>query len=275
MADVIDVWDMRTFDPAVLGILEERAQQIVTYFATEQAIFLSCDNARSLQHPVTRPDNPCAYSYHALLDEVAELMASRAIRAFHYTRLTDDEVAALRRSGIHLSTMESLRRRLGALVGSGAISAEIGAHLYQASPFHGGQHDARSGKFWMVSHPLAVDDGGVAPLLKRWGGEVASFWVDDPALLKPLVRLGKARILEIAAPLASTPHSHAASKAVVATFGRSCGAIPEKSNFDLYVEAPLPPAAVLAIHTEDEVAFTAMGRSYPAGYFDVDVGLHS
>lgn len=272
MPGVIDVWDARTFDLGLLEVLEERAEEIVGYFDTDHAIFLSHDNVDGPGRPITRPDNPYAAEYYALLDTVGDLMALRTMRAFHYTRLIDDEVAELRRSGIHLSTPTTLRRRLDALVVSGALPAEIADQLYDASPFHSQQRAARSEKFWMVSHPIAVDDNGVAPLMAHWGGEVASFWVSDAALSAPLTRLGKARIVEIAVPLAATRHTHAASKAVVATFGRTRGTIPEKSVFDLYLKTPLPATAVLALHTEGEAAFTAMARSYPAGFVDVDVG---
>lgn len=88
----------------------------------------------------------------------------------------------------------------------------------------------------------------------------------------PLRTLGKARIIEIATPINVTRHAHAASTAVVATFGRSRGATPKKSAFDLYVDAPLPAAAVRAIHTEAYAAFAAMGATYPSGYIDVDLG---
>ncbi|MBB2793638.1 UNVERIFIED_ORG: hypothetical protein GGD58_002497 [Rhizobium pisi] len=272
MPGVIDVWDARTFDLDLLEVLEDCAEEIVGYFDTDHAIFLSYDNVDGPDRPIMRPDNPHAAAYYALLDRVGDLMASRTIRAFHYTRLTDDEVAELRRSGIHLSTPTTLRRRLDALVVSGALPAEIADRLYDASPFQSEQRDARSDKFWMVSHPIAVDNNGVAPLMARWGGEVASFWVNDAALSAPLTRLGRARIAEIAVPLEATRHSHAASKAVVATFGRARGAIPEKSVFDLYLKASLPATAVSAVHTESDAAFTAMGRSYPAGFVDIDVG---
>ncbi len=272
MPALIDVWDEHTFDPNLLEVLDDHATPIRGYFDTEHAIFLSYDNASGPDRPVMRPNNPHAGAYYALLDIVDGVMASRSIRAFHYTRMTDDEVADLRRTGIHLSTPDTLRRRLDALVASGALSADIANRLYCASPFHSEQRDARSGKFWMVSHPVAVNDSGVAPLLERWGGEVASFWVSDATLSAPLARLGKGRIVEVAVPLGATRHGHAASKAVIATFGRSRGAIPEKSAFDLYVQAPLPAAAVRAVHTEDEATFAAVGRSYPAGYVDIDKG---
>jgi hypothetical protein len=116
MADVIDVWNVRTFDPALLKVLKEHAEQIGSYFETELLIFLSYEHARGPNRPAMRPGNPHSDSYHALLDRMGEFMATRAIRAFHYTRLTDDEVTDLRRSGIQLSSKESLRQRLQALV---------------------------------------------------------------------------------------------------------------------------------------------------------------
>jgi hypothetical protein len=272
MIYVIDVWDAHSFDAEVLEVLNTHDKQIINYFETDLAIFLSYDNARGVERPLRRPDNPYADSYYRLLDKVSELMASRTIRAFHYTRLTDCEVKNLCLAGISLSSKETLRKRLQALVSSNLLSLETSTHLYEKSPFHSDQHDARAGKFWMVSHPIVVDNSGVAPLMAYWGGEVASFFVNEPALLKQLEQLGMARILELAVPLVATCHSYAASKAVVATFGRLRGAVSEKSTFDLYVNIPLPRAAVIAIHSEKEAAFSGMGRSYPLGYCDVDLG---
>jgi hypothetical protein len=36
--------------------------------------------------------------------------------------------------------------------------------------------------------------------------------------------------------------------------------------------SPLPPAAVLDVHTEGEPAFEGMGRGYPASFVDIDIG---
>lgn len=35
--------------------------------------------------------------------------------------------------------------------------------------------------------------------------------------------------------------------------------------------AALPPDAILAVQTDGEETFTAMGRGYPAGFVDVDL----
>jgi hypothetical protein len=196
-------------------------------------------------------------------------MRSGTIRAWHHARLTAEEVEKLRDEGIHLSTPATLRACLDSQVASGA---ELADALYAQSPFHSDQQKERSGKFYGVSHPLPVDNSGVEPLMTHWGGEVASFWTKDPMLLAPLAAIGKARVIEFAAPLALTQNSYSAGQAVVATYGRALGCIPDKHSFVLCVTRSLPPDFILAVHTQGSFSFNAIGRSYPPGYVNVDIG---
>ncbi len=268
----IDVWDLATFDPELTGRLTPHAGLVADYFARDHAIFLGHDLGRGPGRSLLRPDNPYADRFQAFREGLIEVLKARTIRAWHYTRLTDAEVDALRREGPHVSTPVTLKRRLGTLVEARALSAAQAAALYAASPFHTDQRDARSDKFWMVSHPLAIDDGGVEPLMAHWGGEGASMFQRDPDLLGPLARIGRPRIVELAIPLSATRHAYCAVEAVVATFGRAEGAIPSKQAFDLYIGAALPGDAVREIHTEGEATFAAMGRTHPRGFVDVDLG---
>ena len=98
----------------------------------------------------------------------------RTIRAWHYTRLTDDETALLKSAGVCISTLEHIRRRLDIQVSARALSAETADALYAVSPFHQ-RHDLRAGKFWMVSHPVCAGNSGVKLLLEHWGGEGCLF----------------------------------------------------------------------------------------------------
>jgi hypothetical protein len=124
----------------------------------------------------------------------------------------------------------------------------------------------------MTSHPVDVEDSGVEPLLKHWGGEVASMWARDETLTAPLAKLGRPRIIELAVPVTLADCGFDAARAVIAAFVRSRGGIPSKFAFDLRVTSPLPPAAMLAVHTEGDPAFEGMGRSYPASFVDIDIG---
>jgi hypothetical protein len=269
---IIDIWDARTFDSALFVQLEANADLICAYFETDHQIFLWHDLGRGPVRSILRPENPNATDFNKLLEALELQMETRTIRAFHYTCLTEHEVTSLLRSGVHVSTPETLRQRLEAVVVSGGLAREVADRLYAESPFHSDQFHARCGKFWLTSHPVTVDDGGVVPLMGRWGGEVASMWVRHLAFSAPLLKLGRARIIEVAVPLSATKHSYHAGKAVVATFARLRGAMPSNFAFDLYVRTALPATAVLAVHTEGGAAFESMGRGYPEGFVDVNAG---
>jgi hypothetical protein len=268
----IDVWDLATFDAELVATLEANAELIVGYTDRDVEIFLTYDRATGPDRPLMRPGNAYAAEFIALKDALGVEMEKRTIRAWHYTRLTDSEAEALRSTGVEMSTPDSLTARLAARVAAGDFSQAVADDLFATSPFHGDQLASRKDKFWMTSHPTAVDDSGVVPLMARWGGEVASFWQKDPAHLATLAGLGRRSIVELAVPLAQTRHAHSAGEAVLATFGRSRGSIPSKHAFDLYAKSPLPASAILAVHTEPDPTFAAMGVTFPVGFVDVDIG---
>ncbi|WP_315803028.1 hypothetical protein [Bradyrhizobium sp. SZCCHNS3002] len=118
----------------------------------------------------------------------------------------------------------------------------------------------------MASHPHAVDDRGVEPLLRHWGGEATSFWQKDQNLIDMLSTLGRSRVLEMAVAVASTKQWYRAGKCAVMTFARHLGVPHERSGFDLCSLVDLGPDAVLAVHTEGDKSFDAMARGYPAGF---------
>jgi hypothetical protein len=270
-SSIIDVWDIRTFDAGLIAFLEPHVELVCSYMGVEHEIFLSHDLGRGQERHIVPPENPYHRDFLALEEAAREQMEQRTIRAFHYTRLTDDEVAKLKLRGIHLSTPETLKNRLDQLVIDGIITSDIASALYKESPFHGNQQESRTDKFWMVSHPVCTDDSGVTRFMRYWGGEVASFWNSDDALLSALSSIGHSRIIETAVPMIATRQSFTSGKAVIATFARSHGAIPCKHDFDLYVTRPLPSSAILLVHTEGDATFERMAQGYPEGFIDVDV----
>jgi hypothetical protein len=268
----IDIWDAKTFDRGLTAILINASDLIRSYLRTESRIFLEHDRGRGPQTSIIRPTNPYAPAFLSLKETMREQMQTRTMRAWHYTRLTTKEMANMLEEGIHLSTPATLRSRLDSLVASDVLGVECADALYAQSPFHGDQLEARSGRFCMASHPVTISDSGVQRFLAHWGGEVASFWMKDPANLAVLTATGKPRVLEIAVPLDLTAQSHSAAGAVVATFGQELGCVVHQHSFDVFVTTALSPDSVLRVHTEGDSSFTALGISYPAGYVDADIG---
>jgi hypothetical protein len=118
----------------------------------------------------------------------------------------------------------------------------------------------------MTSHPVEIEGGGISLLLGNWGGEAVYFWLKDPQLKELVAHIGRPRILEVAVPLGATRHAYSAAQAVVATFARSIGSTPDFRDFDLYVTRPLEPEAILAVHTEGQAVFAAIGNTYPNNF---------
>lgn len=267
MTTPIDVWNLTTFDEELLALLQAHAEVLRNYELTNRENY---EDQQATDGWVPLKDNPFASDRMHILEQIImPVMAQRTIRAWHYTRLTDAEVELLKANGIYMSDLAGIRRRLDAQVAAGTIKAEIADAIYEKSPFYA-QANARSGKFWMVSHPFDIKDGGVELLLQHWGGEGVYFWLEDKAHIELVQGIGRPRIIEVAVPLSVTTSAYMAAKAVVATYVASLGAKPEWSAFDLYATSALGADAVLDVHTEGDPNFSAMARGYPAEFVNRD-----
>jgi hypothetical protein len=261
----IDVWNLETFDEALLAELNARRDSLRDYELTSKRNFLEQQAAKGR---VPLKSNTYAAERNYVVEQVImPAMEQRTIRAWHYTRLTDDETALLESGGTYISDLASIRRRLDAQVAARVLLAGTADALHAASPFHQ-PNETRSGKFWMTSHPVSADDGGVELLLAHWGGEGVYFWLKDPELIELVKSFGRPRVIELAVPLVVTPRAYFAAKAVVATFVKALGCEPDWPAFDLYTTSALGADAVLNIHTEGDPNFAALARGYPAGFVD-------
>ena len=126
ISSLIDVWSVQTFDEDLRIVLTKHVDLVRNYMKTENEIFVTYDLGRTPVRPLARPTNSYAGAFLALEEALGELMQSRTIRAWHYTRLTAPEVDALRHDGIHLSTPATLRNRLDAAAAGGAVDAHLG-----------------------------------------------------------------------------------------------------------------------------------------------------
>jgi hypothetical protein len=261
---VIDVWDVATFDPVLQQMLEQNAELIRNYLTTSRRQFLERETS---DHRGAYPTNAYAADHQEFIEAVGREMNRRTIRAWHCTRLVDDEVRNIQETGIYPGTLDTLRQRLEAQAQAGLLTAADVEALYAASLcHHREQQPGRLGKFWLTSDPVRIDDGGVELLLENWGGEATYFWLEDDRLKKLVAGMGRPRILEVAVPVDKTKQWLSAGRAVVGAFARTLGCRPEHGGFDLYTFEPLEPAAILAVHTAGETTFKKVGRGYPAGF---------
>jgi hypothetical protein len=259
----IDVWNVASFDPALLTTLCNHSQLIRDYLTTSHRQFLE----READHRALPPSNPHDEQYLAFVEEIGREMETRTIRAWHYTRLVDDEARIIRENGIYAGTLDTLRHRLEALATAGLLTAADAEALYAASPYHDReQQPGRLWKFWLTSTPERTNDSGVRRLLENWGGESTYFWLEDDRLKKLVAKIGRPRILEVAVPIAKTRHAYSAGCAIVGAFARTLGCRPDREAIDVYITGSLDPTAILAIHSDGEPIFRKIGKGYPVGF---------
>ncbi|CAN7350637.1 hypothetical protein [Rhizobium sp. LjRoot258] len=262
---LIDVWNLGTFDGALMRELEAKRDLLCNYERTGKKNYREQQAAKGW---VPLKENPYADERQHILEQIVmPAMEQRTIRAWHYTRLTEDEANLLQSGGIYISNLAAIRKRLDTQVVAGVIPVESADALHEASPFHH-QTDSRSGKFWMTSHPFPPDDSGVELLLGHWGGEGVYFWLKDDRLIELVKLIGRSRVIEVAVPLHLTTSAYSAAKAVIATFVLAHGCEPEWSAFDLYTTSALGADAVLNVRTEGDSEFSALARGYPAQFID-------
>ncbi|WP_030538439.1 hypothetical protein [Sphingobium sp. DC-2] len=265
MTTLIDVWNLDTFDAALMGELRDQQQLLIDYFATDRTNYLEREAS---DHRGPKPSNPHASAYYRFAEDLMAVTQTRTIRAWHHTRMTDREVETATSNGLYPATVETLRARLADRVADGDFSADEARVIFEASPFHNDQLGSRGGKFWMTSHPHRIDDSGVTSLLAHWGGESAYFNHDEGEILDRLSNLGSPRVLEIAVPLSVTPDAYSAATAVIALYARSLNCHADWGGFDLYASSHLGPEALLRVHSGGEPDFATLGRGYPAAFHD-------
>ncbi|MHC8494432.1 hypothetical protein ACTU44_17210 [Thalassospira sp. SM2505] len=262
---MMDLWDVATFDRHVVDLLTQNECLVRDFFEEENRIFISYDLCRD-PDLLCRPNNKFYDAYSELEEEVAARISRSSFRAFHYTRLTEDEVRRLRNFGIELSSSETLEHRLASQVAVGNIPADCASQLFNLSPLQNGQKDNRSGMFWLASWPVPVSDGGVNNLLSHWGGEVVYMWLQDKKLTELIQSIGKPTVVEVCVPMSSTKDVFRASRAVVRTFARSLGLHAEGGEFDVCVRENLPPTAILRVHQSGDLDFMNLAQGYPKSY---------
>jgi len=109
MSGVLDLWDFSTYDSELAAFLKA-AEDVIRSYHQEEARIATV--VAGLERWEMAPENRFAGPRLELREELGKLLSSREVRAFHYSRLADDEVAQIHEHGLELSTPESLRRRL-------------------------------------------------------------------------------------------------------------------------------------------------------------------
>lgn len=247
-ATPIDVWDVATFDPELAAELSRNAEVIQAYWRESRRLFEERE-AQTVRGP---PElNRFGWSYQSLGERITALMEVRTIRAWHFTRLTDREVAGIVADGMPPMTLAVIRGRLDRAVAEGAIGAATADELYAASPYHRQIDGNRENRTWLAAQPYPIDDSGVVELLATWGGESIGFNHRSGRLRDMLKGVGRPRVLEMHIPLSATTRAGEAANNVLDAYSFTLGCYGGwGGGADIVVVEPVEPEWIEAVHSE-------------------------
>jgi hypothetical protein len=224
--------------PALRGYQDHRAR-IDAQFEADP------DNAMLRVDP---PKNPFRAAREGLADMIDEQIAGSLFLAWHCTRLCDDEIEAVRESGMFTLSPKTFGARIRRRREAGDISAAVAGQLHganQASDEH------RINQFWFVLTRKPLGTSGVRDLLGYWGGEALYRNHDRDAEIGPILRaLGKPCIVEIAVRHSAIRTYGSLGMNIVRTFELVHGLKDENPpDCEGHTRQVIPPEQVLRIMT--------------------------
>jgi hypothetical protein len=259
-AELVDVWNSNTFGREIRAYLLEN-QLLIEQYHREDDRLDGLDNDEHLAEHLQ--GNRHFGQFEGLQLHVANALAGRQIRVWHYTRLFDFEVSAIK-NAIELSTVESMQARLTELKRRGHLTDQEIETLLEGSALKT-QKEVRENRFFCVPSPISVTDSGVELLLGNWGGEVVYFHQRNETLQRKLGTLGVPRVAEVAVEVFDPISRYSLAGCVLNTYALDLGFPLCPMNIDLCIKDDPPPARVLTVHTHGERDFQALGCSYPEG----------
>jgi hypothetical protein len=117
---MVDLWDIGTYDEEILDHHLERHKEVIDgYFDLERKKAVMVAKLATWE-PIQ--PNPFATDYVAGVEGLGGVMSAKIVRAFHYSRMTDDEIEILRADGIVPTSVGFLKTRVDRQVAAGRLS---------------------------------------------------------------------------------------------------------------------------------------------------------
>jgi len=265
---LIDVWDVATFDQELVSFLEDHADLLRSYWTEDKRLFDERER-QTLRGPPQH--NAYGPAFSALKEEATTLMGDRTIRTWHFTRLTDAEVADVRARGMVPMHSDHIRQRLDALVDAELLAPPMADTLFAASPYHAQLQRNREGRIWLTGQPYPLDDSGVVELVTAWGGESVNFVHRRGAIRELLMAIGRPRVIEVALPLAITTRADSAANNILDAYAASIGPCGGwGGGSDMVAVQPISPYQIIAVHSPGDPSYEQIGRGYPERFVAKD-----
>lgn len=207
---------------------------------------------------VTGPVRFSAAMYDRAIYQLMQLLQPYSLLAWHCTRLTDQEAAAIVAKGMQPPNEAVLHARIDTLARAGTISDEVAgqwkARNQASEPYRRGRI------WWCFFPPHEAGEAGIGSLLGTWGGEALYNSHDSDAVMGPLLRsIGTPAVVEADIPIALLGDSASPAFSIVAHYLASLGhSAVDHLEFEDRVTVDLPARQVRRIVRYPEPDFLAL-----------------
>jgi hypothetical protein len=199
-----------------------------------------------------------AKAYDRAISDLRQLLQPFALRGWHCTRLTHEEIERVRSAGILLRDLKLLQSRIDALVAQGLIAKSVGDLLKtrnQASDTN------RAGMVWFCFFaPAVAGEGGIGRFFRHWGGEALYNSHEEDAVTSPILRrIGMPCLIEAHVPIRSLAVQGDPVFKIVSEFIHSIGTVAvERFAYEGRIIRPLPAAYVCRVIPFPESEFMTL-----------------
>jgi hypothetical protein len=121
---------------------------------------------------------------------------------WHCSRLTDEEISVIERTGMQMPDQAMLFKRVDAAVVAGRLDERLGTLLKARNQAH---EEYRAGRLYFCFFPPKVaGEGGISRFFRYWGGEALyNSHEDDSITGCAIAKIGTPCIVEATVPIAS------------------------------------------------------------------------
>lgn len=150
----------------------------------------------------TGPETVDAKAYDEAVYALSDALVPYAIRGWHCTRLTNEEIAHIIAEGLQLPDASMLCRRIDALIKADVLEPQIADALKARNQAH---ESNRAGMVWFCFFaPRMVGESGIQRFFRHWGGEALyNSHERDPTISPRLRAIGTPCLVEADVPIAS------------------------------------------------------------------------
>lgn len=142
------------------------------------------------------------HEFDSAIYSLMDALQPYAITGWHCTRLTDNEIDHIVRSGMQLPNTAMLNRRIDTLVADGRVTDEIAILLKRRNQ---SRDSNRAGMVWFCFFPPRIaGESGIERFFRHWGGEALYNSHEDNPITSPAIsQVGTPCLIEADVPIAS------------------------------------------------------------------------